>query len=385
VHGERTAGAWRQIHRDLGILAVSLQHWDILELSIELQNLECVSPVMRDALRRHPEWVEQLKQWIDQPEPAADVIDSWNRHKGSARTGADTLVAFRNFKQQALIEIAFRDLAGLASFEQTIDQLSRLADIGVAVALEASWCELAALKPAEIGAHEGFAVIALGKLGGRELNYSSDVDLVFCRRTSDNDQELRFFTRLGERLVQVLGRREEEGFLYRVDMRLRPHGETGTLVPTIDSLENYYESWGEAWERQALIKARPICGDETLGCRFQAFAAKFTFARQMDDSSLEEIKRVKHRTEREYGRSPERIHIKQGPGGIRDIEFYVQYLQLIAGSRHPEVRVPSTLSAIRGLASAKSLLEGEACLCFPPHCRTPTPTPQLDSAGSAAG
>ena len=163
----------------------------------------------------------------------------------------------------------------------------------------------------------------------------------------------------GSAWCSVLGRREEEGFLYRVDMRLRPHGETGPLVPTIDSLENYYESWGEAWERQALIKARPICGDEALGRRFQAFAAKFTFARQMDDSSLEEIKRVKHRAEREYARSPERIHIKQGPGGIRDIEFYVQYLQLIAGSRHPEVRVPSTLSAIRALASAKALLEGE--------------------------
>jgi glutamate-ammonia-ligase adenylyltransferase len=330
-----------------------------VEFLNELQNLECVSPVMRDALRRHPEWVEWLKQRIDQPGPAADVADSWNRHERSARTGADMLAAFRNFKQRALIEIAFRDVAGLASFEQTIDQLSRLADIGVAVALEASWCELAALRPAEIRAHEGFAVIALGKLGGRELNYSSDVDLIFCRRTSDNDQEMRFFTRLGERLVQMLGRPEEEGFLYRVDMRLRPLGETGTLVPTIDSLENYYESWGEAWERQALIKARPICGDEALGCRFQAFAAKFTFARQMDDSSLEEIKRVKHRAEKEYARSPERIHIKQGPGGIRDIEFYVQYLQLIAGSRHPEVRVQSTLSAIRALASAKALLEGE--------------------------
>ena len=309
-------------------------------------------------MRRRPEWVEWLRLRIEQP-GSTDVTDLWHRDDKGTGSAAAALAAFREFQQRALIEIAFRDVAGLSSFESTVESLSRLAETGIAIALEAAWRELEAQKPAEIEVGEGFAVIALGKLGGRELNYSSDVDLIFCRRASDREQELRFFTSLGERLVHGLGSREEGGFLYRVDMRLRPHGATGPLVPTIDSLENYYESWGEAWERQALIKARPICGDEALGRRFQAFAAKFTFARQMDDTSLEEIKRVKHRAEREHVRPPDQIHIKQGPGGIRDIEFYVQYLQLIAGSQHRGICVSSTLPAIRALASVKALLEGE--------------------------
>jgi len=335
------------------------QRWDTVEFSIELQNLACASPVMRDMLRRRPEWGEWLRLRIEQTGSAPDIIDLWHCDRRGTGGGTAALAAFRDFKQRAMIEIAFRDVAGLSSFAWTVDQLSRLADTGIAVALEASWCELEAQMPPGIEAGEGFAVIALGKLGACELNYSSDVDLIFCRRASDREQELRFFTRLGERLVQLLGGRQEDGFLYRVDMRLRPHGSTGALVPTIESLENYYESWGEAWERQALIKARPTCGDAALGARFQAFAAKFTFARQMDDSSLEEIKRVKHRAEKEHVRPSDRIHIKQGPGGIRDIEFYVQYLQLIAGSQHPEVRVSPTLQAIHALACARALLEGE--------------------------
>ncbi|HWT78328.1 MAG TPA: hypothetical protein VN648_05935, partial [Candidatus Methylomirabilis sp.] len=202
---------------------------------------------------------------------------------------------------------------------------------------------------------------AMGKLGGRELNYSSDVDLVFCRRDSDSAEEQRFFTRLGERLIQALARVGPEGFLYRVDMRLRPYGETGPLVPTLNSMVNYYESWGEAWERQALIKTRYIAGAEALGRRMQDFLTSFTFARQLDDSALEEIKRIKHRSEKEYA-DPGRVHLKQGPGGIRDIEFYVQFQQLTCGWARPEVRVSSTLQAIDALGRARVLLEGEESL-----------------------
>jgi len=274
---------------------------------------------------------------------------------------ADRSQILSTFKSLELIEIAFRDLGGLASFDDTVGRLSDLADRIIAVALEAAWKDAMSKNSGAVveRAGDGFAVIAFGKLGGQELNYSSDIDLLFCRRSSDDDLESRFFTRVGERLVHILSRAKPGGFLYRVDMRLRPHGETGPLVPTIENLENYYESWGEAWERQALIKARPICGDPNLCDRFRRFAEKFTFARQMDDSSLEEIKRVKHRAEREYACPADRFHVKQGPGGIRDIEFYVQYLQLVAGTRYPEVRAAATLNAIQALGMAKALLEGE--------------------------
>ncbi len=314
---------------------------------------------MRDTLRRHPDWVEWLKDRTSDTSDGATFHERWEQWHAGAGGSGDVLAALRSFRQMELIDIAFRDLGGTAAFEETVLSVSRLADWAITIALDAAWRELWDRAPSTITSQSGFAVLALGKLGARELNYSSDVDLIFCRRTSDDEPEARFFSRLGERLVQILGQAGREGFLYRVDMRLRPHGDSGPLVPTIDSLENYYESWGEAWERQALIKARAICGDEDLGRRFGSFAVHFTFARQMDDSSLEEIKRVKHRSEKEYARQSSLVNIKQGPGGIRDIEFYVQYLQLIAGSRHPEVRASATLSAIRALAAAKALLAGE--------------------------
>jgi len=330
----------------------------IMDFTEQLRELEIVSPVMRDALRRHPEWVEWLQLRLEENR-CADPADDWGHWLAAAGSAADRLAELRTFKGREYVEIAFRDIAGLASFEETVARLSRLADWVIEVSLDAAWDEVSAKIPEPVKGRAGFLVIAAGKLGAEELNYSSDVDLIFCRRSSDDEQEARFFTRLGERLVRLLGQPGLEGFLYRVDMRLRPHGGTGPLVPTIDSLGNYYESWGESWERQALIKARPVCGDQELARRFEQFAGKFVFARQMDDSSLEEIKQVKHRSEREYARPGDRIHVKQGPGGIRDIEFYVQYLQLIAGSRNPAVRAPATLEALRHLGQAKALLEGE--------------------------
>ena len=314
---------------------------------------------MRDALESRPEWLAWLRQ--QSAAPAPPLAEEWQLWLDDPARPRDPLCALRTFRRRETIGIAFRDISGLASFEETVSRISRLADLVIATALEITWAEAAARTPgiAAGSPGEGFAVIALGKLGAGELNYSSDVDLVFCRRSSGEEREHRFFTRLGEQLVQALGRPAPEGMLYRVDMRLRPHGDTGPLVPTIESLENYYESWGEAWERQALIKARPVCGDSGICERFLRFAARFTFARQMDDSSLEEIKRVKHRAEKEYSRPSDRFHVKQGHGGIRDIEFYVQYLQLIAGTRNPEVRRPATLHAIRALGAAKALLEGE--------------------------
>ena len=325
----------------------------------QLERLERASPVMRDALRSRPEWQEWLHERVQHPKAERGLADAWENWSHSSGPQGDELASLRTFRFREYLDIAFRDLAGLAPFEETVQRLSRLAEWIISRALKLAWQEMTSRKPAALSAGDGFAVIAMGKLGGGELNYSSDVDLIFCRRRSDDDEEVRFFTRLGERLVQILGQPGPDGFLYRTDMRLRPHGNTGALVPTIDSLENYYESWGEAWERQALIKARPIAGDEQLQGRFRRFAERFVFARQMDDSSLEEIKQVKHRSEKEYARADKRFHVKQSAGGIRDIEFYVQYLQLITGNRRPEARSASTLAAIRELAAAKSLLEGE--------------------------
>jgi len=326
----------------------------------KLAELLVLSPPMLDALARHPEWIFRLAKRIPTETPIthSSCEENWTEfHSGIG--SADSIDQLRAFKRREYLEIALLDISGLSPFEETIRRLSRLADFMISATLSCSWLTLAGQRPASIGdsaAPEGFAVFALGKLGGYELNYSSDVDLVFFWRGSDDADELRFFTRLGERLVSLLSQPGADGPLYRVDMRLRPYGKTGPLVPSVSNLISYYESWGEAWERQALIKARFVAGDHDLGRRFSDFVEKYTYARQMDDSSLEEIKRVKHRTEKEYGLKAD---VKHGAGGVRDIEFYAQYLQLIAGHKHAAVRVRSTLEAIARLGEARLLLERE--------------------------
>ncbi len=330
-----------------------------------LGDLLVISPPMLDSLRAHPEWIDWMRRRaasggeLVEPLTCESVWRTYLQEKGSDGT---TLDEVRAFKRREYLEIGYLDTSGLLSFSQVVRRLSELADWVIRHTLEQCWKYLVEQMPPRDYASpdlEGFAVFALGKLGGRELNYSSDVDLVFCRRPSDDEAELRFYTRLGERLIHALSQSGPDGFLYRVDMRLRPHGESGPLVPTYESLVNYYESWGEAWERQALIKVRYVAGASVIGQRFEEFVTRFTFARQMDDSSLEEIKRVKHRAEREYAQGEDRIHLKQGPGGIRDIEFYVQYFQLISGSSHPESRASSTLRAIEALSDSRAILEEE--------------------------
>jgi glutamate-ammonia-ligase adenylyltransferase len=333
-------------------------------VAAHIADLCIISPPMLSSLRAHPDWLPWL---INQAGTLAAGSDNewdrlWSGRPDPVAPGAPGFPdQLRAFKRREYLRIALADTAGYWTFGTTVRSLSGLADFVIAASLSHSRITLEAEAATGSGARPpgGFSVFALGKLGGVELNYSSDVDLVFCRESSDAPEDLRFFTRLGERLVQVLSRPGPDGFLFRVDMRLRPHGESGPLVPTIDSMVNYYESWGEAWERQALIKARQVAGDEVLGRRFIDFAGSYAFARQMDDWALEEVKRVKYRSEREHAAAGGRVNVKQGPGGIRDIEFYTQYHQLIAGSRFSGARSGSTLDALQGLAEARVLLEGE--------------------------
>ncbi len=333
---------------------------------VTLANLLVTSPPMLEALRRHPDWLQWLSEQpgLGSLAPPEDLRDRGGRHDPNVRCGCSGsfLEDLRAFKRRAYLEIAFRDIAGLDPLEATVRRLSTLADQVIAAVLEHCRGQLDSETGPAAGllpSGDGFAVFAMGKLGAQELNYSSDVDLVFCRRTTGGQDELGYFSRLGERLARALSQPSPDGSLYRVDMRLRPYGDSGPLVPTLDSLLTYFESWGEAWERQALLKARFVAGDPVIGESFEEFRGRFVFSRQMDDASLEEIKRVKFRSEKEYARFGNRIHIKHGPGGIRDIEFYVQFHQLVAGPRHPQTRSRSTLDALANLHQARSLLEGE--------------------------
>src|SRR5207249_4780896 len=213
--------------------------------------------------------------------------------------------------------------------------------------------------------------IAMGKLGGRELNYSSDVDLLFLydSPTPDDPAHLRYATKLAEALFAALSATTAEGTLFRVDMRLRPEGRFGALVRSLASYREYYDRWMEPWERQALIKARPVAGDPELGRRFAALAEERAYPSLHAATLFEDVRdmraAIERRVERRY---QSETNVKEGRGTIREIEFTVQLLQLLFGARRPELRTGNTPKALAALEGA-GLLTAEERARFDEHYR----------------
>jgi len=286
--------------------------------------------------------------------------------RAASRKGASEarLNALKRFKRRTLLRIAARDLLRLASFGELVAEISDLAAVCVQSALDVSWQTVprpAAPEEAPPGWWRRFAVVAMGKLGGRELNYSSDVDLLFVYDApwagSEEEAEVvrRYFATLAKALIEALGSLTADGALFRVDMRLRPEGGAGPLVRSLEAYEAYYESWGAAWERQALIKASWAAGSQTLARRFLSMAERFVYGKRLDTEGIAEIKSVKARVEASARRAGQGDDVKLGPGCLRDIEFTTQFLQLIFGTEDERVRQKSTLGALRALEERKHL------------------------------
>ena len=198
-------------------------------------------------------------------------------------------------------------------------------------------------------------MLALGKLGGVELNHSSDVDLIFIYGeegdTSSRLSHHQWFSRLAEKILETFSAPDPEGPLWRLDLRLRPEGSAGPLVRSLESMENYYAGFGETWERLALIKARGICGSRELVYEFLRQHQPFIYPRSPTPDLLDEIVRIKRRIERDVvGAKNLERDVKLGRGGIREIEFVVQTLQFIHGGRHAFLQETSTLAALTALA-----------------------------------
>lgn len=259
-----------------------------------------------------------------------------------AAAGAGDLAAqfdaLRRYQKWELLRIGACDSFGLFDLKNVTLQLSLLADSLVQACL-AILCEKMGLKA------DGFCVLAFGKLGGEELNYSSDIDLVFlCEGDSTRYWEL------GQKLIKALIDASTEGFLYRVDMRLRPWGKSGALVNTVDAHVGYLKKHGLAWEKQALLKARPIAGDFAVGREFLKRAEPLIFGMPPDDVRAS-VRSTKSKIEAELGRKGRTWgEVKGGPGSIRDIEFITQYLQLVHGGQSPAVRSVGTLDGLVRLA-----------------------------------
>jgi len=316
-----------------------------------LATLFAGSQFLTETLLRNPEYLARLAELkhlahtksAEQfyTEASADIAGFENTPDRDA-----PLDALRRLQRWELLRIGVCDLLGLFDLPTATVQLSHLADGLVRACLDiaSAWSNTPI---------NDLTVIALGKLGGEELNYSSDIDLLFVAAT-----EAAAYQPLGERLIEALSRITAEGFLYRVDMRLRPWGKMGALVSSLDGYMAYLGKHARLWEKQALLKARVIAGDEALGREFLRRAEPLLF--DLKPASIRaEVHAMKQRTEdllRKRGR--DWGEVKLGEGSIRDVEFVVQYLQLAHGARRPEVRSRNTLDALARLA---------ACGLLPPE------------------
>ena len=273
--------------------------------------------------------------------------------------------ALRIFRRRQLVRIAWRDLAGYAPIEQVLAELSWLADACINVA-----CRQAA---ALLGARHGvpkdrngvelpLLVLGMGKLGGGELNFSSDIDLVFLfaehgETTGPRPLEHEeYFVRAGKRVAQLLGTPTDDGFVYRVDLRLRPFGDSGPVAVSFDAMEEYLQQHGRDWERYAYVKARPVYGAEPgFNDLYRDALRPFVYRRYLDFGVFESLRTMKELIAREVERRELQQNVKLGPGGIREIEFIVQAFQLLRGGSTQRLQTRSLLEALPQLAGQKLL------------------------------
>ncbi len=313
------------------------------------------SPFLSEILIRNPGYLHWLRNELDGAPPDRHAYDQEiARLIDSGGTVESQVDGLKRFQRREILRVAATDVFGMLNRETltgTTAQLSNLADTLVDKVLNIATAE----QTASGGPLPGrFAVIGMGKLGGGDLNYSSDIDLIYVYDASDDQTGTAQprYQKLGRRLTALLSGHTEEGYLYRVDMRLRPMGQRGNLVPSLKQSAQYYESLGETFERFALLKARPIAGDLALGQRFVELTVPFVYRKYLDHAAIEELVRYKVRADREHGKHGDLDqNVKEGRGGIREIELFTQVFQLIYGGATPALRTGHTLTALDQLGS----------------------------------
>jgi [glutamine synthetase] adenylyltransferase / [glutamine synthetase]-adenylyl-L-tyrosine phosphorylase len=317
-----------------------------------LLHLLAVSSICVTRLTQDPETL----LWLCQPEVClasrgyAEMLAELHALAGDSGA-SDNFAALRFWKGREMTRVALRELAGVAPLEETTGELSQIAEVCIRRVFE-HWD--GELRQRYGSPKADFAILALGKLGGGELNHSSDVDLLFVYseegQLAPQISYHEFFNRLGNKILQTFSTPDPAGSLFRVDLRLRPEGSAGPLARSLESMENYYAGFGETWERIALIKARGIAGGRELAYDFLRLHQPFIYPKSATPDLLEEVANIKHRIERDVvGTEKLDRDVKLGRGGIREIEFIVQMLQLIHGARHPFLQEANMLKALYAL------------------------------------
>ncbi|HAJ2288026.1 TPA: bifunctional [glutamate--ammonia ligase]-adenylyl-L-tyrosine phosphorylase/[glutamate--ammonia-ligase] adenylyltransferase [Escherichia coli] len=340
-------------------------------LSAQAKSVLTFSDFVQDSVIAHPKWLTELES---QPPQA----DEWQHYAAwlqealsNVSDEAGLMRELRLFRRRIMVRIAWAQTLALVTEESILQQLSHLAETLIVAArdwLYDACCREWGTPCNAQGEAQPLLILGMGKLGGGELNFSSDIDLIFAwpehgctqggRRELDNAQ---FFTRMGQRLIKVLDQPTQDGFVYRVDMRLRPFGESGPLVLSFAALEDYYQEQGRDWERYAMVKAR-IMGDSdgVYANELRAMLRPFVFRRYIDFSVIQSLRNMKGMIAREVRRRGLTDNIKLGAGGIREIEFIVQVFQLIRGGREPSLQSRALLPTLSAIAALHLLSENDA-------------------------
>ena len=359
----------------LAALASSIETLDAGGLPGDAARVLVCSDFVFSSCERHPSMLEDLVSSgdLEAPYPASAA---GARGRPSLRERADSVARaagsidglmtdLRRLRRREMVRIAWRDIGGLADFDETVRDTSDLADAIIDTSLDRlhEWqCADLGTPIGHTGEPQQLVVLALGKLGASELNFSSDIDLIFTfpengqteggRRSVDND---RFFLQLARKLVKVLGEPTAHGFVYRVDMRLRPFGTQGPLVLSFDALEEYYQTHGRDWERYAFIRARAVSGDMVRAAELLERLRPFVYRRYIDFGTLQSLRSLKVVMEQEVARKGMEHSVKHGPGGIREVEFTGQAFQMVRGGRTPALRYRRLLTVLARLGELELL------------------------------
>jgi [glutamine synthetase] adenylyltransferase / [glutamine synthetase]-adenylyl-L-tyrosine phosphorylase len=325
-----------------------------------LPRVVAASEFVASALIQDP---QALAWFAEHAECAPDDANAgYQRQAAAAATTETAQGILREWRRRAMLRIAWRDVSGTADVRETLLAVSDLADAAVRAAASAARLHLLPIfgvpQHADVSLSP-FIVLGMGKLGGRELNFSSDIDLVFLFSEQGETSGPRiianeeYFNRLGREIIRLLDERTADGFVFRVDMRLRPFGDSGPLVVSLAALEDYLQQHGRDWERYAWIKARAIVGAGTYASAYEEFVRPFVYRRYLDFGVFESLRDMKALIVREVSRRELDQHLKLGKGGIREIEFIVQSMQLVRGGSDRRLQNPALLEVLPLLAGSK--------------------------------
>jgi glutamate-ammonia-ligase adenylyltransferase len=306
-----------------------------------------VSQFVQDTLVSQP---EALIARLGDSSPVSRQSIS-DRLKFADASERDAQAKLRRFRDVELAAIAWRDIAGIADLDRTLADLSELADSMIALALEKS----AQLLEPRFGRPAPLLVLAMGKLGGHELNFSSDIDLILVYPDpdeGDGDEFETYFLKLSQRLIKLLDERTADGMVYRVDTRLRPFGNSGPLALSIGALESYLVRHGRDWERYAYVKARLVTGESYADEVFDQVLTPFVYRRYLDFGVFDAIRHMKRLISQDVVRHDKHDNIKLGRGGIREVEFIAQLFQLLRGGQEPELRSRNLLTVLSRLSGS---------------------------------